>query len=302
MPALIIFIITGISFAVYSEYNMICIISRLNSLMILKRIMENEAYIRLGFFFGVFIIMAIYEVVSPKRTLKAPKAARWFTNLSITFLNSFLLRGLFPVLAIGMAYVAEEQGLGILNSIEIPDIFSVMIAVLSLDFIIYAQHYAFHVLPHPWKLHMMHHTDMDLDVTSGARFHPIEILLSMCIKVSIVMIIGAPPLAVLIFEVLLNVTAMFNHSNVNIPVGIDRVLRLFVVTPDMHRVHHSVIINETNSNYGFNFPWWDRIFGTYNDQPVKGHYDMTIGLANFRDPKKLIFPKLLRIPFQDKER
>ncbi len=278
------------------------IIFKFSPSMILNRIMENEAYIRLGFFFGVFIIMAIYEGVSPKRELKAPKATRWFTNLSITFLNSLLLRWLFPVLAIGMAYVAEEQGLGILNKIEIPEYMSVLIAVLFLDFIIYAQHYAFHVLHHPWKLHMMHHTDLDLDVTSGARFHPIEIMLSMFIKVSVVLIIGASPLAVLIFEVLLNVTAMFNHSNVNIPVGIDRVLRLFVVTPDMHRVHHSVIINETNSNYGFNFPWWDRIFGTYNDQPVKGHYDMTIGLANFRDPGELIFPKLLKIPFKDKER
>ena len=264
--------------------------------------MENEAYIRLGVFFGIFIIMAISEVIAPKRKLTAPKAARWFTNLSITFLNSLLLRWLFPVLAIGMAYVAKEHGLGILNKIEMPEYLSVLIAVLFLDFIIYAQHYAFHMLPHPWKLHMMHHTDMDLDVTSGARFHPIEIMLSMFIKVSIVMIIGAPPLAVLIFEVMLNATAMFNHSNVNIPVGVDRIVRLFVVTPDMHRVHHSVIIRETNSNYGFNFPWWDRIFGTYNDQPEKGHHGMTIGLPNFRDAEALVFPKLLKIPFQDKER
>ena len=149
---------------------------------------------------------------------------------------------------------------------------------------------------------MMHHTDMDIDVTTGARFHPIEILLSMCIKVSVVLIIGAPPWAVLIFEVLLNATAMFNHSNVNIPASIDRVLRLFVVTPDMHRVHHSVIIRETNSNYGFNFPWWDRIFKTYNAQPVRGHTGMKIGLANFRDPKRLTLPWLLAIPFLGKER
>jgi len=264
--------------------------------------MENEAYIRLGFFFGIFMIMAMYEVIAPKRKLTTSKKLRWFTNLSITFLNSLLLRWLFPVLAIGIAYMAEEKGLGILNKVELPKVISILIAVLFLDFIIYVQHYAFHVLHHPWKLHMMHHTDLDLDVTSGARFHPVEIMLSMCIKVSVVLFIGAPPVAVLIFEVLLNATAMFNHSNVNIPVNIDRILRLFVVTPDMHRVHHSVIIRETNSNYGFNFPWWDRIFGTYNDQPVKGHYDMTIGLANFRDLKPLVFPKLLMIPFQDRER
>ncbi|UCH80104.1 MAG: sterol desaturase family protein [Nitrospiraceae bacterium] len=264
--------------------------------------MENVGYIRLGCFVGIFVIMALWEVLAPKRKLTTSKSMRWFSNLSITILNTVLLRWIFPVLAIGMAYVAEEKGLGVLNRIEIPEIMSVLIAVLVLDFIIYGQHYAFHVLYHPWKLHMMHHTDMDLDVTSGARFHPIEILLSMCIKVSVVMIIGAPPLAVLTFEVLLNATAMFNHSNVNIPAAVDRILRLFVVTPDMHRVHHSVIINETNSNFGFNFPWWDRIFGTYHEQPVKGHFDMKIGLANFRNPEELGFLRLLAIPFQGRER
>lgn len=264
--------------------------------------MDNEAIIRLGSFFGIFALMSVWEVLAPKRALTTSKAVRWSSNLAITFINSLLLRFIFPVLAIGVAYIGTEQGLGILNKVEIPELLSGLIAIILLDFAIYAQHYAFHMLPYPWRLHMMHHTDMDIDVTTGARFHPIEILLSMCIKVSIVMIIGAPPWAVLIFEVLLNATAMFNHSNVNIPVSIDRVLRLFVVTPDMHRVHHSVIIRETNSNYGFNFPWWDRIFKTYNAQPVKGHTGMKIGLANFRDPKRLTLPWLLAIPFLGKER
>jgi sterol desaturase/sphingolipid hydroxylase (fatty acid hydroxylase superfamily) len=264
--------------------------------------MDNELIIRLGSFFGVFAVMSIWEVLAPKRVLTTSKAVRWFTNLAITFINSLLLRFTFPVLATGVAYIGAEQGLGILNKLDIPELISGIIAILVLDFAIYAQHYAFHVLPHPWRLHKMHHTDMDIDVTTGARFHPVEILLSMCIKVSVVMIIGAPPWSVLIFEVLLNVTAMFNHSNVNIPFNIDRVLRLLVVTPDMHRVHHSVIIRETNSNYGFNFPWWDRIFKTYNAQPVMGHTGMNIGLANFRDPSKLTLPYLMAIPLVKKER
>lgn len=264
--------------------------------------MENELYIRLGVFFGVFAAMAFFELVAPRRRLETSKSMRWFSNLSITFINSFLMRLIFPVLAIGIASIADEQGMGILNKIDLPELLSGFIAIVLLDFAIYVQHVAFHVLPLGWKLHMMHHADMDIDVTTGARFHPIEILLSMCIKVSVVLIIGASPWAVLVFEVLLNATAMFNHSNVNIPVSIDRGLRLFVVTPDMHRVHHSVIIRETNSNYGFNFPWWDRFFKTYNAQPVKGHTGMKIGLANFRDPGKLTLAHMLAIPFQKKER
>jgi sterol desaturase/sphingolipid hydroxylase (fatty acid hydroxylase superfamily) len=264
--------------------------------------LDNEPFIRLGFFFGVFAIMAIWEILAPKRALTTSKASRWFGNIGITFINSLLLRSIFPILAIGMAAIGAEQGLGILNKFEMNELLSGLMAIIILDFAIYVQHYAFHVLPHPWRLHMMHHTDMDIDVTTGARFHPIEILLSMCIKVSVVLIIGAAPWAVLAFEILLNATSMFNHSNVNIPVSIDRVLRLFVVTPDMHRVHHSVIVKETNSNFGFNFPWWDRIFKTYRAQPERGHTGMKIGLANFRDPKKLTLPWMLAIPFLGKER
>jgi sterol desaturase/sphingolipid hydroxylase (fatty acid hydroxylase superfamily) len=264
--------------------------------------MESEPYIRLGFFFGIFAVMTAWEIMAPKRALTTSKAVRWFSNLTLTFFNSFVLRMFFPVLAIGTAYWCKDYGCGLLNLFGIPNFIAGLIAIVILDMMIYLQHVAFHIIPHFWKLHMMHHADLDIDVTTGARFHPIEIVLSMLIKLGVVIIIGAPPWSVLAFEVLLNGTAMFNHSNVDLPVGIDRILRLFVVTPDMHRVHHSVIIKETNSNYGFNFPWWDRLFKTYIDQPDKGHIDMKIGLANFRDPKQTTLPNMLVLPFQDKER
>ncbi len=263
---------------------------------------ENEIYIRLGFFFGMFAVMAFFELVAPRRRLETSKGMRWFSNISITFINSALVRLAFPVLAVGVAFFGLEQGWGILNNIEVPELLAGIIAIIVLDLTIYVQHVVFHLIPPCWKLHMMHHADIDIDVTTGARFHPVEIMLSMCIKISVVAALGAPPWSVVVFEVLLNATAMFNHSNINIPVNIDRVLRLFVVTPDMHRVHHSVIIRETNSNYGFNFPWWDRFFKTYNAQPVKGHTGMKIGLANFRDPGKLTLAHILAIPFQKKER
>jgi sterol desaturase/sphingolipid hydroxylase (fatty acid hydroxylase superfamily) len=265
-------------------------------------LMENEPVIRLAAFFGIFAVMGVWEMRAPKRKLTASKTIRWFSNITLTFLNSFVLRFFFPLLAVGVAYWCDEKGWGIFNILGIPDLLAGILSIFILDLMIYFQHVAFHLIHHMWKLHMMHHADLDIDVTTGARFHPIEIMLSMLIKLAVVIVIGAPPWAVLVFEVLLNATAMFNHSNVDLPVNIDRILRLFVVTPDMHRVHHSVIIKETNSNYGFNFPWWDRIFGTYIDQPEKGHLDMTIGLPNFRDQKKLTLPYMLAMPFQEKER
>lgn len=264
--------------------------------------MENELYIRLGFFFGVFAVMTFWEVSSPKRQLTVSKALRWLSNLTLTFLNSFILRIFFTVLAIGTAYWCRDYGCGLLNLLGFSELTAGIISIFVLDLMIYLQHVAFHIIPHFWKLHMMHHADLDIDVTTGARFHPIEIVLSMVIKLGVVIIIGAPPWSVLAFEVLLNATAMFNHSNVALPEGIDRILRLFVVTPDMHRVHHSVIIKETNSNYGFNFPWWDRLLGTYIPQPQEGHLGMTIGLANFRSQKKLSLPYMLAMPFQERER
>jgi sterol desaturase/sphingolipid hydroxylase (fatty acid hydroxylase superfamily) len=262
-------------------------------------LLDQEVYIRLGFFFGVFTLMSLWELTFPRRALKTSKSVRWFTNLSITFLDSAAVRLVFPLIAIDVAYKSAERGWGIFNNTAIPEPAAGVISVIILDLLIYVQHAVFHKVHVFWMIHRMHHTDLDIDVTTGARFHPIEIILSMGIKMAFVAALGAPVWSVLVFEVLLNATSMFNHSNVYIPPSIDRVLRLFVVTPDMHRVHHSVIIREFNSNFGFNLPWWDRLFGTYNAQPAKGHTDMNIGLANFRDPKMLTLPRLLVIPFMN---
>jgi sterol desaturase/sphingolipid hydroxylase (fatty acid hydroxylase superfamily) len=237
------------------------------------------------------------ELLAPRRTLTTSKARRWFTNLALVLLNPLSVRLVFPVLPIGIALLAEERHWGLLNNVDLPYWLKVAIAVIILDFSIYLQHVLHHAIPLLWRLHMVHHADLDFDVTTGMRFHPIEILLSMGIKLMAVAALGSPALAVLIFEVALNATSMFNHSNIRIPEKMDRVLRLFIVTPDMHRVHHSVIIRETNSNYGFNLPWWDRLLGTYKDQPERGHDGMTIGLSQFRDPKRLTLPRLLILPF-----
>jgi len=259
--------------------------------------MENEVSIRLGFFFGIFIIVATWEVLSPRRVLTTSKPARWLSNLGIIFIDSLAVRFLLPIPAIALAVMAETNGWGLLNNMDLPIWLSITAGVLALDLIIYLQHVMFHSVPILWRLHMMHHADLDIDVTTGLRFHPIEILISMAIKFSAIVVIGPSPLTVILFEIILNATAMFNHSNIRLPLEIDKVLRLLVVTPDMHRVHHSVTIRETNSNFGFNFPWWDRLFGTYRPQPVAGHEGMTIGLAQFRDAKKLTLPSLLALPF-----
>jgi sterol desaturase/sphingolipid hydroxylase (fatty acid hydroxylase superfamily) len=257
----------------------------------------GQEKIRLGFFFGIFVLVAILEILRPRRALTASKTSRWFTNLVIIALNPISVRLIFPVLPVGMALLAAERHWGLLNIMALPDWLKVVIAVIILDFSIYLQHVLHHAIPILWRLHMVHHADLDFDVTTGMRFHPIEIVLSMAIKLMTVAALGPPALAVLIFEVALNATSMFNHSNIHIPEKIDRILRLFVVTPDMHRVHHSVIIRETNSNYGFNLPWWDRLLGTYKDQPEEGHDGMTIGLSHFRDPRSLTLPRLLVLPF-----
>jgi sterol desaturase/sphingolipid hydroxylase (fatty acid hydroxylase superfamily) len=258
---------------------------------------STETAVRLAFFLGIFGIVALGEVLSPRRVLTTSKAARWFANLVITGLNPLSVRLLFPMLPVGMAVLAEERGWGLLNSVAFPYWLEVAAGVLVLDLAIYLQHVMFHAIPTLWRLHMMHHADLDIDVTTGLRFHPIEIVLSMGIKIMVVTLLGPPALAVLIFEVLLNATSMFSHSNIRLPLTVDRILRLLVVTPDMHRVHHSVILRETNSNFGFNLPWWDRLLGTYKDQPAKGHDAMTIGLSQFRDPNRLTLFHLVVLPF-----
>jgi len=260
-------------------------------------ISSNEMVIRLSFFLGVFAAMAVWELMAPRRALTQSKAVRWYANIGIVVLNTVIARIVFPLAPVAVAIVAAERGWGVFNVADVPGWLAVLAAVVILDFAIYLQHVMVHAVPVLWRLHRMHHADLDFDVTTGARFHPVEILLSIGIKMAVIVLIGAPAVAVVVFEVLLNATAMFNHSNVALPLGLDRVLRLVVVTPDMHRVHHSVLPHETNSNFGFNLPWWDRLFGTYRDQPEKGHDGMTIGIDLFRDPGELHLHKMLAQPF-----
>ena len=259
--------------------------------------MSNEVVSRLIFFVGIFALIVIWEQMSPRRSMTTSKKVRWISNLGITCLNPLVVQLLFPILAVDMALKAQDGGWGLLNNADLPFWLKLVIGIVVLDLVIYLQHVMFHAIPILWRLHMVHHADLDYDVTTGLRFHPIEIILSMGIKLSVVVVLGPPAAAVLIFEIILNGMAMFNHGNIKIPLRLDRILRYFVVTPDMHRVHHSVIIRETNSNYGFNLPWWDRLFGTYCHQPAKGHAGMTIGLTQFRDSGKLTLPWLLILPF-----
>jgi len=261
-------------------------------------ITSNEPLIRLGFFIGTFVIIALWEVAAPKRALTVSKAMRWLNNLGIVVLNTIILRLLFPAAAVGVAAFVSEQGWGLLNYYQFPLAVSIVLSVIAMDFIIYLQHVMVHAIPVLWRFHRVHHADLDYDVTTGARFHPVEIILSMFIKFATIMVLGPPIVAVIIFEVILNAMAMFNHGNIRLPKSIDRVLRWLVVTPDMHRVHHSVEDNETNSNYGFNLSIWDRLSGTYIDQPRRGHQGMTIGIHQYRNPKQVDqLPGMLTLPF-----
>lgn len=257
-----------------------------------------EPLIRLGAFATVFALMAVWEVLAPRRAQAVGRASRWPNNLGVVIIDTIALRILFPTAAVGIALVAQAQGWGLLNAISIPAWADIIVAIVLLDLVIYAQHLLFHRVPLLWRLHRMHHSDLELDVTTGIRFHPVEILLSMLIKLAAVVSLGAPPAAVLLFEILLNATTMFNHANARLPLGFDRVLRRVLVTPDMHRVHHSAVVAETNSNFGFNLPIWDRMFGTYRAQPAAGHDAMTIGVREFRDPADLRLDRMLMQPFR----
>jgi len=260
-------------------------------------ILSHEPAIRFGFFLGILALMGFWEVFAPRRPYRTSKKSRWFSNLGIVIIDSMAVRLVLPVTAVYIASLNESNGWGLLIRSGLPHWLAILIGLLFLDFIIYLQHAMFHAFPIFWRLHMMHHTDLDFDTTTGVRFHPLEVLLSMGIKIAAVFVLGIVPLAVVLFEILLNATSLFNHGNVRLPQPIDRVLRLFVVTPEMHRVHHSVIIRETNSNFGFNLPWWDRLLGTYRSLPASGHEGMTIGLSHFRDPGELTLPRLLILPF-----
>lgn len=260
---------------------------------------DHEVVLRFGVFISILLAIAMWEILVPRRTLTQDKKYRWANNLGLVVLNTLILRVVFPVAAVGAAVFAQANQWGFLHWVSWIFWLECVIAILLLDMLIYGQHVMMHKVPVLWRLHRMHHVDLDFDVTTGFRFHPFEMVLSMGIKWLAIMALGAPPLAVLIFEILLSALPMFNHANARLPLAADRVLRKFIVTPDMHRVHHSVIQPETNSNYGFNLSWWDRLFGTYRDQPELGHQDMSIGLNDWRNPKDTQSVwAMLRIPFR----
>jgi sterol desaturase/sphingolipid hydroxylase (fatty acid hydroxylase superfamily) len=260
-------------------------------------ILAHEPTIRLAFFLGLLAVMAGWEAVAPRRSRLVPRRVRWPGNLGLVVLNTLALRAIFPVAAFGLAAICESRGWGLLNNMDMPLWLRDVLAVGALDLAVYLQHVMLHAVPVLWRLHRVHHADLDFDVTTGVRFHPLEILLSMGLKLAVVAALGAPAIAVLVFEILLNGTAMFGHGNIDLPLPLDRVLRWIVVTPDMHRVHHSIVPDETNSNFGFNLTWWDRLLGTYRAQPAGGHDGMTIGLDSFRDPAELRLDRMLAQPF-----
>ena len=264
-------------------------------------IASHETTIRLGSFLGVFALMALLEVMAPRRTLTQSKASRWLNNIGLVVFNTSLLRVVFPVAAVGVAGYAQLSQWGLFNQVEVHPAVALVVSVIVLVMAIYLQHVMFHAVPLLWRLHRVHHADLDFDVTTGARFHPVEILLSMLIKFAVIVLLGPPLAAVVIFEVLLNAMAMFNHSNVRLPLALDGILRRVIVTPDMHRVHHSHLADETNSNFGFNLSVWDRLFGTYLAQPAAGHTGMVIGIDTFRDPAHCVkLSGILLMPFTGK--
>ncbi len=261
--------------------------------------MDGEATIRLSAFIGVFAVMVLWEVISSRRSLTRSRWQRWSANLGIVLLNTLLLRFTIGAIAVSTAVYATNQEFGLFHVLPLPPFLAVILSVILLDVAIYWQHRLFHLIPIFWRLHRMHHADLDFDTTTGVRFHPIEIFVSALIKAGLVLMMGAPVAAVVIFEVLLSATSLFNHGNVRLPLGLDRLVRLVLVTPDMHRVHHSVLPGEMNSNYGFSVSWWDRLFGSYVAQPKASHEDMQIGLPIFREEAEGRLDKLLTQPFRE---
>jgi sterol desaturase/sphingolipid hydroxylase (fatty acid hydroxylase superfamily) len=258
-----------------------------------------EIAARVLFAAAVFAIMATWEVLAPRRRLTAGRGARWPSNLGIVAVDALVVRLLVPTAAVGAALYAAGHGIGLLHALDLRLSVAAVLGFLVLDLAIYLQHVMFHHVPWLWRLHRMHHADLDIDVSTGLRFHPFEILISLGIKIAVVLAFGIPPVAVFVFEVMLNATSLFNHANVSMPAWLDRIVRLVLVTPDMHRVHHSIIRAETDSNFGFNLPWWDRLFGTYRREPQAGHDDMTIGIGMFRDGKELRLDRMLTQPFRN---
>lgn len=263
-----------------------------------QQVVTYEGAIRLGCFASVLVIMLLWEIVAPKRVLRIARVRRWLSNFGVVVLNTVLLRLLFPTAAVGMAVYAYSRGWGLFNQFDWPLWLKTVISIITLDVVIYAQHRLLHAVPVLWRVHRMHHADLDFDVSTGGRFHPLEIILSILLKGMTIMLLGAPVLAVVTFEVILSASSFFNHGNVRIPGRVDHCLRWILVTPDMHRVHHSIEGDETNRNFGFNLSCWDRLFATYRAQPRTTHEEMAIGIPNFRDPKRCQdLPSMLAIPF-----
>ncbi|WP_028572989.1 sterol desaturase family protein [Desulfonatronum lacustre] len=259
--------------------------------------MEHEHWWRLAFFAGALLLFGIAEHLFPRRRTPPQRMIRWVGNLGLVAGSLLLLRILFPVLPVGLALLATERGWGLLNNVPLPYPGQFIAGLLLLDLVIYFQHRALHYWIPLWRIHRVHHADTVFDLTTGVRFHPLEYILSMGIKLLVVLVLGPPALAVIVFEIMLNGVSMFNHSNIRLPLAADARLRRLVVTPDMHRVHHSTNMKEANRNFGFNFPWWDRLFRTYQDQPAQGHEHMPIGLNIFRDANFQKLRKLLLMPF-----
>ncbi len=258
----------------------------------------HEPIVRLSAFLGMFALMALWEAVAPRRARLLPRRVRWLHNLTLVVLNSLMLRLLFPVAGIGFAMLAAERGWGMLNAFEVPYWWAFALSVIALDLVIYLQHVVFHAVPLLWRLHRVHHADADIDVSTATRFHPLEILLSMLIKFAAIAVLGAPAAAVLAFEVLLNATAMFNHANLRLPHPVDRWLRRMLVTPEMHRIHHSMETVEANSNFGFNLPWWDRLFGTYRESARLPQESMAIGVKGLTGSDAAVrLTGMLALPF-----
>jgi sterol desaturase/sphingolipid hydroxylase (fatty acid hydroxylase superfamily) len=266
----------------------------------LTALLVHEKIARLFCFLGVFVLMALWEWLASRRPEKTSRVLRWPHNLGLTVLNTFVLRVLFPSAAVGAAYWAQRLRFGLFNLEDVPPVFAVVFTVVALDWVLYYQHRAFHAVPLFWKFHRMHHTDLEVDVTTGTRFHPLEMILSMLIKSFFILLLGAPPVGVFLFELVLSVSSLFSHSNARMPGWLDKALRLLIVTPDMHRVHHSAAPAETNSNFGFILSIWDRLLFTYRGQPRQGHDKMKIGLDVFDGEKDLALNQLLIQPFLDK--
>lgn len=259
--------------------------------------MPHETLVRLASFFVIFLLMASWEFLAPLRQPTTSRPKRWVTNLGLVLLDTAAARVVFPTAVVGVAVAVTDRGWGVLNLLGWPTWVAAIAAVVALDFAVYLQHVMFHAIPALWRVHMAHHSDLDVDVTTGVRFHPIETLISVVVKGAVVALLGAPPIAVLVFEALLNGTSLFNHSNVRVPKALDRLLRWVVVTPDMHRIHHSLDGRHTNSNYGFNLPLWDRLMGTYLPESEADPARLTLGVGPFRDPERLTLPWVLLLPF-----